>query len=199
MGIRKPAPKKTMPKRLLWIIISSCVLAAAAIATAVWIYIHINAPIKFTAYAAKDGAYSINVPDGWMVAKNDQIFQFGGGLDLGVFSNMYVPNGFNFQASGPTVGSVLTINAFDNSQKSQDNLRIYFGQIGGLSADPEKYLIEEIQKNGIKMKNVDGFYTLKHGFPVGIFRKNDLTFIMHGNITDDVGARMIEFMVDSIR
>jgi hypothetical protein len=188
-----------MPKKLLWIIISSCILAAAAIAVAVWIYIYINTPIKFTAYSAKDGAYSINVPDGWMVAKNQNIFEFGGGLDLGVFSNMYVPNDFNFQASGPSVGSVLSINVFDNSQKSQDNLRIYFGQIGGLSADPEKYINEEIQKDGIKMKNVDGFYTLKHGFPVGIFRKNGLTFIMHGNISDGGGARMIEFMIESIR
>lgn len=199
MGVKKPVPKKRMSMKTLWILISSCAIAAAAIATAAWIIIYINTPIKFTAYSAKDGSYTINVPDGWAVAKNQQMFEFGGGLDSGVFANMYVPQGFNFQAAGPSVGSVLTVTAFDNSQKSQDNLKIYYGNIGGLSADPEKYLMEEIQKDGIKMKNVDGFYTLKHGFPVGIFKKDGYTFIMHGNITDGGGARMVEYMIESIR
>lgn len=199
MGVKKPVPKKKMSAKTLWILILSSILAVATIAIAAWIFIYINTPIKFTAYTANNSSYTINVPDGWKIAENKQMFEFGGGLDSGVFANMYVPNDFNFQAAGGSLGSVLTVTAFDNSQKSQDNLKIYYGQIGGLSADPEKYLKDEIQKDGIKMKNVDGFYTLKHGFPVGIFKKNGYTFIMHGNITDENGAKMIEYMIDSIR
>lgn len=199
MGVKKPVPKKRMSRKTLWILILSSILAVATIAITAWIFIYINTPIKSTPYTANNSSYSINVPDGWKVAKNLEMMQFGGGLDFGVFANMYVPNDFNFQAAGPSVGSVLTVTAFDNSKKSQDNLKKYYGSIGGLTADPEKYFMEEIQKDGIKMKNIDGYYSLEKGFPVGVFRKNGYTFIMHGNITDENGAKMIEFMIDSIR
>lgn len=196
MSIKKPKPKKNISKRFVWLLIFYSILSAMAITLIAWLVIYIISPVT---YIAKNDSYTINVPQGWKVAKNLDMMQFGGGLDFGEFANMYVPDTFNFQAAGPSVGSVLTVTAFDNSQKSQEKLKKYYGNIGGLTADPEKYLMEEIGKDGIKMKNVDGHYSLKKGFPVGVFRKNGYTFIIHGNITDENDAKMIEYMIGSIR
>lgn len=194
MGVKKPVPKKRMSRKTLRLILYS-IVSAIAVGLIAWLVIYIVSPATYTA----NDSYKINVPNGWKVAKNLEMMQFGGGLDFGVFANMYVPNDFNFQVAGSSLGSALTVTAFDNSKKSQDNLKKYYGSIGGLTADPEKYFMEEIQKDGIKMKNIDGYYSLEKGFPVGVFRKNGYTFIMHGNITDENGAKMIEFMIDSIR
>lgn len=196
MGIKKPKPIKVVSKQLLWTRIGYSALSVAALALIAWLIIYIVSPATYT---AKDGSYTINIPEGWRVAKTIDMLQFGGGLDFGEFANMYVPENFDYKAAGPSVGSALTVTAFNNSKKSQDNLKKYYGNIGGLTADPEKYLMEEIQKDGIKMKNIDGYYSMKKGFPVGIFRKNGYTFIMHGNIINEDDAKKIEWMIESIR
>jgi hypothetical protein len=196
MGIKKPKPKRIIPKKTLWLMVFYSIHSAIAIALITWLVVYMVSPVTFM---AKNDSYKINIPQGWKVAKNTDIMQFGGGLDFGEFTNMYVPESFDFQATGGSVGSVLTVTAFNNSKKSQDNLKKYYGNIGGLTADPEKYLLEEIQKDGIKMKNIDGYYSMKKGFPVGIFRKNGFTFIMHGNITNESDAKTVEYMIESIR
>lgn len=191
MGVKKPVHRKPN-KYLLWYILSGIALAALAI-TAFFVIQEIKK--ETYVYTEPNNNFSIDLPKGWRVPEYKDVLQFSAGLDIGDFAYMFVPNNFDVMTS--QVDNILTVAAFKKPE-NVNKIKEYSGRIGGVT-DPYGLLTERIYKEGTKLKNIDGYYTLKYGFPIGRFENSKYVFILHGNIADSNGKQLIEKMINSIR
>ncbi len=197
--------KKTARNRI--ILVTVIIVVALTIFTT-WLVIDSQAPrntlgMKVKTFEDTNKLFKLEVPMEWDTLTDlAEVLEFGQGLDLPNFAFLAYPKGTVYKLKPKDIfkGTIITMAVFTKGPEQQEKISIYAGYMGGLTENPEKFYMEGLEKQGVKIPGTKyGYYSLVGGIPSAIVKTNENVIVFGGNAASDEELKVIEEIFKSIQ
>ncbi len=194
--------KKTVRNRIIFVTV---ILIVALAIFATWLIIDSKAPrnalgMKVKTFEDTNKLFKLEVPMEWDALTDfAEVIKFAQGLDRPNYAYLAYPKGTDFQPA-TFKGSIITMAVFTKGPEQQEKISVYAGYMGGLTENPEKFYMEGLEKQGVKIPGTKyGYYSLVGGIPSAIVKTNENVIVFGGNAASDEDLKVIEEIFKSIQ